>query len=126
MACHEIAALRLGLMRILGRDDEAERQHELAELGDGAERPGPVRALCEARDLAALAGQFDAAVAGLEEKVANTAPGSSELPYLRTLLVLTRKVDLELRHQIDSLSHLYLDLEAMHDFVHELYPSEGD
>jgi hypothetical protein len=41
MACHEIAALRLGLMRVLGRTDEAERQHELAELKGGAEEPGP-------------------------------------------------------------------------------------
>ncbi len=43
MACHEIAGLRLGLMRIVGIDDEAERQHELAELGDGATKPGPIK-----------------------------------------------------------------------------------
>ena len=48
MACHEIAALRLGLMQVLGRNNEAERQHELAELGGGAEAPGPIRSLCEA------------------------------------------------------------------------------
>ena len=40
--------LRLGLMRVLGRKDEAERQHEMAELGNGAEAPGPIRSLCEA------------------------------------------------------------------------------
>src|SRR5437016_2860919 len=45
MACHEIAALRLGLMRVLGRHDEAERQHEIAELGDGAEMPADARLL---------------------------------------------------------------------------------
>jgi hypothetical protein len=126
MACHEIAALRLGLMRILGRDDEAERQHELAELGDGAERPGPVRALCEARDLRQMQTQFDAAVGALEEKVALTAPTDPQLPYYRTLLVLTRKVELDLRHATEQLTHLYTDMEAMHDFVHELYPAEGD
>jgi hypothetical protein len=126
MACHEIAALRLGLMRILGRDDEAERQHELAELGDGAERPGPVRALCEARDLRQIQTQFDAAVGVLEEKVALTDARDPQLPYYRTLLVLTRKVELDLRHQIEQLTHLYTDMEAMHDFVHELYPAEGD
>ena len=126
MACHEIAALRLGLMRILGRDDEAERQHELAELGDGAERPGPVRSLCEARDLRQLGGHFDSAVAALEEKVALTRPTDPQLPYYRTLLVLTRKVELDLRHQIEQLTHLYTDMEAMHDFVHELYPAEAD
>jgi hypothetical protein len=126
MACHEIAALRLGLMRILGRDDEAERQHELAELGDGAERPGPVRALCEARDLRQMQTQFDAAVGALEEKVALTKPTDPQLPYYRTLLVLTRKVELDLRHATEQLTHLYTDMETMHDFVHELYPAEGD
>ena len=29
MACHEIAALRLGLMRVLRLKDEAARQHEV-------------------------------------------------------------------------------------------------
>jgi len=125
MACHEIAALRLGLMQILGRDDEAERQHELAELGGGAEAPGPLRTLCQSGNLADLGRAYDAAIGGLEQRVAATAIADPELPYLRTLLVLTRKVELDLRHQIESLSHLYRDLDAMHDFVHELYPS-GD
>lgn len=124
MACHEIAALRLGLMRVLGHDDEAERQHELAELGAGAEAPGPVRALCQAADLASLRRAYDLAIAGLEERVVTTAADDPELPYLRTLLVLARKVELELRHQIDGLTHLFRDLESMHDFVHELYPSQ--
>jgi Protein of unknown function (DUF3209) len=124
MACHEIAALRLGLMRVLGRDDAAERQHELAELGASAEAPGPLRALCTAGDLASIGRAYDAAIAGLEDKVATVAPGDASLPYLRTLLVLTRKVELDLRHQVESLTHLYRDLDAMHDFVHEIYPSE--
>jgi hypothetical protein len=37
--------------------------------------------------------------------------------------VLNRKVELELRHQVEGLTHLYRDLESMHDFVHELYPA---
>jgi uncharacterized caspase-like protein len=123
MACHEIAALRLALMRILGRDDAAERQHELAELGTGAETPGPLRALCGAADLASLLRSYDAAIGALEEKLARTAADDPELPYLRTLLVLNRKVELELRHQVEGLAHLFRDLEAMHDFVHELYPA---
>ena len=124
MACHELAALRLGLMRILGRDDEAERQHELAELGASAEAPGPLRTLCQAGDLASLRTSYDVALAGLEERVATTAADDPELPYLRTLILLTRKVELELRHQVDALGHLYRDLDAMHDFVHELYPAK--
>ena len=109
MACHEIAALRLGLMAVLGIDDAAERQHELAELGDAADAPGPVRALCEATNLAQLKQRYEAAVALLEQRVATTRPDDPKLPYLRTLIVLTRKAELDLGHQIDSLGHLYRD-----------------
>jgi len=123
MACHEIAALRLGLMGVLGHDDEAERQHELAELGDAAEQPGPLRAMCDARDLGSLKRFYEAAVASLEQRVATTPPDDAKLAYLRTLIVLTRKVELDLAHQIDGLLHLYRDLESMHDFVHEIYPA---
>jgi hypothetical protein len=124
VACHEIAALRLGLMRILGRDDEAERQHELAELGGAAEKPGPIQSLSRAADLAGLKRFYDAAVATLEERIAATGPADPALPYLRTLVVLTRKIELDLRHQVESLDDLYRDLEEMHDFVHEIYPAE--
>jgi hypothetical protein len=123
MACHEIAALRLGLMTVLGHDDPAERQHELAELGDGAERPGPLRAMCQATDLAALRRCYDASLAELEQRVATTPGDAAALPYLRTLVVLARKIELDLGHHIEGLHHLYRDIEAMHDFVHEIYPA---
>ena len=123
MACHEIAALRLGLMQVLGRTDEAERQHELAELGNGAEAPGPVRSLCHATNLAALKRFYESALSDLNAKVAATAADDPKLPYYRTLVVLTRKVELDLGNQIDSMTRLYRDLDAMHDFVHELYPA---
>lgn len=124
MACHEIAALRLGLMEVLGIDDEAERQHELAELGDGAARPGPIQSMCQARNLASLKQLYEGAIAELEERVSATRSDDPKLPYLRTLVVLTKKVELELGHRIDGLAHLYRDLEEMHDFVHEIYPGE--
>jgi hypothetical protein len=124
MACHEIAALRLGLMEILGRKDEAERQHELAELGSGAERPGPIRSMCGARDLATLKQCYEAAIAALEERVSGEAATNPKLAYHRTLIVLTKKIELELDHHIEALTHLYQDLEEMHDFVHEIYPAE--
>lgn len=124
MACHEIAALRLGLMEVLGVNDEAERQHELAELGPGADQPGPIRSMCGAKDLAALKKFYESAIAGLEERVSGTKADDPKLPYLRTLVVLTKKVDLDLRHQIEGLMHLYRDLDEMHDFVHEMYPAE--
>jgi hypothetical protein len=122
MACHEIAALRLGLMRVLGRHDEAERQHELAELGAGAEAPGPIRSLCGATDLASLKAFFEAALSDLGSKVAGTRSDDPRLPYYRSLIVLTRKVELDLGNQIDALTRLYRDLDEMHDLVHEMYP----
>jgi len=124
MSCHEIAALRLGLMTVLGRDDEAERQHELAELGAAAEVPGPLQALTRGRDLASLQRTFAAAAAELESKVAATPAGDAKLGYLRTLVVLCKKVELDLDLQVASLTRLYGDLETMHDAVHELFPGD--
>ena len=124
MACHEIAALRLSLMKILGKNDPAERAHELAELGDAAARPGPVAALAEAGDLASAHRFFQSSLSALEERLATTPAGDPQLGYLRTLAVLTRKVDLDLAHQIEGLTHLYNDMEELHDFVHELYPAD--
>ena len=124
MACHELAALRLGLMRVLGKNDEAERQHELAEIGEGAKKPGPIRSLSEAEDLASLKRFFEAALVDLDKRVSSAGPDHPALPYLRSLMVLTKKVELDLRNQTDSLDRLYRDLEEMHDFVHEIYPKE--
>ncbi len=122
MACHEIAALRLGLMKILGRNETGEREHELAELGQASSQPGPVASLCEASDLGRLKEFYEFAVSALEERVAASAPDDPNLPYLRSLVILTKKVELDLSNQIDSLTRFYRDLEQMHDFVHEIYP----
>lgn len=122
MSCHEIAALRLGLMNLLGLDDEAERQHEWAELGPAGQAPGPLRALTEARDLGALRRAFESALVALSERVARMAPDAPALPYHRSLLVLTRKVELELASLAETWTRHYRDLEELHDFVHELYP----
>jgi hypothetical protein len=123
MACHEVAALRLGLMKVLGIDDEAERQHELAELGAAADAPGPLQALTQGGDLKRLRTLFEAALADLDRKVAAMPAGDPKLPYYRSLMVLTKKVELDLRNQTDSLTRLYGDLEQMHDFVHDIYPA---
>jgi len=125
MSCHEIAALRLGLMTLLGRDDAAERQHELAELGGAGDRPGPIAALVGARDLAGMQRAFAAAAVDLEAKVAAVPAGDERLAYLRTLVVLCKKVELDLDAQIAGLTRLYSDLETVHDVVHEIYPA-GD
>jgi hypothetical protein len=124
MACHEIAALRLGLMRVLGIEDEAERQHELAELGASASAPGPLRSLCETTNLANLKRFFAAALSDLGVKVAAMPPEHPKLPYYRSLMVLTKKIELDLGNQIDSLARFFRNLDEMHDFVHEIYPAE--
>lgn len=124
MACHEIAALRLGLMNILGVDDPAERAHELAELGPAAEAPGPISAMLRARDLKNLLSLYEASLAELQEKVAKTPAGDEKLAYLRSLLILTKQLELDLRAQVEGLTRMYLELEEMHDFVHEIYPAE--
>lgn len=122
MACHEIAALRLGLMTVIGLDDPAERQHELAELGGAEQKPGPLRSLSEAKDFSSLQRLYEASLVGLEAKVAAAREDDPKLPYLRTLLVLTKKIEMELRREADSLQRLYRELEQIHDFTHEIYP----
>lgn len=124
MACHELAGLRLGLMRILGINDEAEKQHELAELGDASREAGPIRSLTQAESLEDLRRFFETALVSLEQKVSATPGDDSKLPYLRTLLVLTRKVEKELGNHIEMLTRFYRDLDEMHDFVHEIYPAQ--
>jgi hypothetical protein len=125
MACHEIAALRLGLMQILGIDDEAERQHELAELNQGGPPSGELRLLSDARDLTSLKQLFESSLAQLEERVAATSPGDPQLGYLRSLVILTKKVELDLRNELERLTRFYRDLDEMHDFVHEMFPAPG-
>ena len=123
MACHEIAALRLGLMQTLGIKDEAERQHELAELNQGEAPSDTLRMLSESRDFGSLKRFFETALVELEERVARTRADDPQMPYLRTLIVLTKKVELDLRNQVDSMTRFYRDLDEMHDFVHEMFPA---
>jgi|SRR5215469_13570229 len=123
MACHEIAALRLGLMQLLGIKDEAERQHELAELNQGEPPSDTLRVLSESHDFASLKRFFETALVELEERVARTKADDPQMPYLRTLIVLTKKVELDLRNQLESMTRFYRDLDEMHDFVHEMFPA---
>ena len=123
MACHEIAALRIGLMDLIGINDPAERQHELAELGKAASKPGPLASMLGSKTLSELGQQYAASLAALEERVAKLPADSPEMPYLRSLLILTRKVEMELTRAKQQYQGIYRDLEEMHDFVHELYPA---
>jgi hypothetical protein len=124
MACHEIAALRLGLMNVLGQRDDAERAHELAELGKAATEPGPLASLAAAGDLDAVMKLYTTALGELHEKVARAPSSDAKLPYLRSLVVLTRKVELELRGHVEGLARLSRELDEMHELVHELFPAD--
>jgi len=124
MSCHEIAALRLGLMNVLGQKDPAERAHELAELGAAAKTPGPLASLTDARDLSTLTSLYVTSLGALLDKVARTPEGDPRLPYYRSLVVLTKKVELELRAHVEGFARLNRELEEMHDLVHEMFPAE--
>lgn len=124
MACHEIAALRIAMMNLLGIDDPAELAHETAELGDSLARPGPVSSLARAKNLGEARALFALATGELDERIATTSKDDPQLAYLRTLAVLTKKVELDLASHLGLLETLFRDLETVHDYVHELYPVE--
>ncbi len=122
MACHEIAALRLSLMNLLGVKDEAVLAHELAELGMAAEQPGPVRSLARATDFAAVEQAYDMCLSDLEAKLSQMSSNDPQRPYYQTLVVLNKKVECELRNYRQSLHNFYQDLEEVHDHMHAIYP----
>lgn len=124
MACHELAALRLGLMNILGVDDAAEKEHELAEIGADAHKPGPIQALLKSTSLAELRTNYENTLVDLEAKVSKMAPTDPQLPYYRTLIVMTKKIELDLRSHVAMLHRLYQDMEEVHDVIHEIYPTD--
>jgi len=109
-------------MKVLGTNDEVERAHELAELGDAACRPGPLASLSVADNLGALLDLYTTSLVDLNERVARTETEDKKLPYLRTLVVLTKKVELELRGHIEGLTRMNRELEEVHDLVHEMFP----
>ena len=122
MACHESAALRLGMMQILGRDNEAEKIHDLNELGDAGEKPGPLKSLSRATNLSQLQQFYEQSLTELEQKVAAMEATDKQLPYYRSLLIATKKVEMELSNHINATLQMYKDLDEMHDYMHEIYP----
>ena len=124
MACHELAALRLGLMKIVGIDDPAEREHELAELGNAAGEAGPIQSLSRAEDLEKLQKYYKASLVDLQETVARMAVDNPKLPYYQALILVTKKVELELQMLCANLKTLYDDLDEIHLLIHEVYPSK--
>lgn len=125
MACHEIAALRLGLMQIIGIKDDALFQHELAELGTAAESEGPLRHLMQAKDLESLQEAYDHCLTDLETRLSQMASDDPQRAYYQTLVVLNKKVEGELRNFRQGMAHFFNDLEEVHDHMHAIYPVEA-
>ncbi|MFB6296967.1 MAG: DUF3209 family protein [Salinirussus sp.] len=124
MTCHEIEALRLGLMNVLGTDDRSARQHARAEL-DG-ELDGPIGALADAETLSAVERHLDAALVDLEEAVAAAGPDDPEYDYLRGRLVAVRDAERAVGRLTDQGDSLLDGLGEAHDVLHETFPAEED
>jgi len=122
MSCDEIEALRLGLMNVLGTDDEAVRQHAETELGDALDGGGPIAALAAADSLSELRRHLDAALVDLEAEVAAADPDEPETDYLRGRLVAVRDAERSLRRVADSGESLLDDLGETHHTLHEAFP----
>ncbi|MUV61504.1 DUF3209 family protein, partial [Halobacterium sp. CBA1126] len=85
MTCHELEALRLGLMNVLGATDRSAREHAEKELEGHLD--GPIEGLATADSLAELQRHLDAALVDLEEQVAAADEADPDYDYLRGRLV---------------------------------------
>jgi hypothetical protein len=122
MACHELGALRLGLQKVLGIEDAAAKDHDEREIGQALHEDGPIKSLANSQSLNELKTFYQNSLSGLEKKLSETTE-EKELAYLRSLIILTKKVELELEVHIKSIDSLYKGLDEIHDFVHEIYPA---
>lgn len=122
MACHEMSALRLGMMNVLGIKNEAAKDHDERELGEGLTKEGPIKSLANSKTLEELKTFYQSSLTDLEKKIGDCSD-DKELAYLRSLLILTKKVELDLENHMTSLNSFYRGLDEMHDFVHEIYPA---
>ncbi len=120
MACQELEALRLGLMNVLGTEDESIRSHAEAELDD--DLSGPLEALTEATTLAALQRHLDAALVDLEEEVATTDSEADEYDYLRGRLVAVRDAERALARLTQQGESLLDGFGEAHHLLHEAFP----
>jgi hypothetical protein len=123
MACGELAALRLGLAGIMGLEDEAQKAHDEAEMATDGKVSPLLSALSQSRDLQQLTRRYEEALVDLGEKVAKMTSDDPRIAYYRTLMVTTKKVEMELERHRKALQGLYEDLDEVHDYIHEIYPN---
>lgn len=122
MTCHELEALRLALLNVLGTEDQRVREHAEAEL-DG-DLSGPIEALANAQSLAEIERHFDAALVDLEEQVAAAEADSQEYDYLRGRLVAVRDAERAVRRLRTQGEDVLEGLGAAHHALHETFPVE--
>ena len=120
MTCHEIEALRLGLMNSLGVGDDATRKHARDELGDDPEPH--IEALADAETLAACGRHLDTSLVELEEEVAATDGDTSDYDYLRGRLVAVRDAEAALDRLLTHGEGILEDIGATHHALHEIFP----
>ncbi|WP_096390988.1 DUF3209 family protein [Halopenitus persicus] len=122
MSCHELEALRLALLNVLGTGDRAAREHAEAELEGHLE--GPIEALANAGTLDAIERHLDAALVDLEAEVAATDPDDPEYDYLRGRLVAVRDAERAVHRLTDQGESVLAGLADAHDVLHETFPAE--
>jgi hypothetical protein len=122
MTCHELEALRLGLMNVLGTSDRSAREHAEKEL-EGA-LDGPIEGLAEADSLSDLQRHLDAALVDLEEEVAAADESDAEYDYLRGRLVAVRDAERSLARLADHGDSFLDDLGETHHSLHDAFPSD--
>lgn len=122
MTCHELEALRLGLMNVLGTEDRSVRDHAEAELE--GELSGPIEALANAQSLAEIGRHFDAALVDLEEQVAAADIESQQYDYLRGRLVAVRDAERAVRRLRTQGEDVLDGLGEAHHVLHETFPAD--
>ncbi|MFA1611604.1 DUF3209 family protein [Halobellus rubicundus] len=122
MSCHEIEALRLGLMNVLGTADRSVREHAEQELDGHLE--GPIEALANAETLSELQRHLDAALVDLEAEIAESDADDPEYDYLRGRLVAVRDAERALSRLTDQGESVLDGLGDAHDVLHETFPVE--
>ena len=120
MSCYEIEALRLGLMNVLGTEDEHARQHAEQELE--GHMTGPIEALADAQTLAAIERHLDAALVDLEEEIARTDDDDPEYDYMRGRLVAVRDAERAVSRIRTQGEDVLSGLGDAHDVLHEAFP----
>jgi len=120
MSCYEIEALRLGLLNVLGTDDDHAREHAEQELEDHLD--GPIEGLANADTLAEIERHLDAALVDLEEEIAQADESDPEYDYLRGRLVAVRDAERAVQRLTTQGEDVLSGLGEAHDVLHEAFP----